>query len=667
MLTINRFFTLLFVIIVLGLYGSFYSYYLKDKQAKAELIIEEFHRVLHELGYQLSTGLESLQYIDNLQSIINRKAAQNHLIEAITITDNNKILLTSDPAIISIPNQHKIHSNNHSIMDRSQMLTHQVHKLSVDFFEQEELIKLNIYIYPKRYDLNEIFSETTTTYVLYFFVPTLIIAIFLYWILKLSLINPLTRLQKFAYYHDLTPAKMKIRELESIRSSMDRTFQRLHEEKQALFQSARTDELSGLPNRYQLNERLTWLIDQANRNQSEFAYLFIDIDDFKKINDTLGHDAGDELLINLSGIMQSELRSYDIIARFGGDEFVVIIDKYNSHVELNHIIERVLNQLTQEQLIRQQITNVSASIGVALFPRDGETPQTLMKNADIAMYEAKKLGKNQIHYFTEALNRKLISQVEIENEIRKALSNEEFQLYYQPKIDLKTGDLKGVEALIRWIHPEKGMVSPVEFIPVAEQTGLILPLGDWVLEKAVREHLRWKAEYDLSVPISVNISAAQFDQKSFFSSIQHLINETGFEAEYLDIEVTESVMMADSGVHLNTLKKLKGLGISISLDDFGTGYSSLAYLKDFPVDYLKIDKSFVDDLERPSGKVFIETIINMAHTLKKTVIAEGVENLEQLDFLKELGCDIYQGYYFSAPVPADKLIELIRQEQQRNP
>ena len=660
MLTLKRFLTGLFLLVITALYGSFIAYYLDEQETKSEIINADFHRMLNDTSYTMMTQLQSLKDINNYKSILNRKVAQNHLISAMIITKGNQILLTTDPSIKQIPTDTFKHTHRQN-MSHKDMLNHDIQELEFEIYDQNKPITLSLMMYSDPEEIKTYFAETSNQYLLSFVVPTLLVALILYWAFKVFLTKPLEKLNQFAYYHDRVPDPLSIKELESIRSSMFQSFQLLAEESKALYRSARTDALSQLPNRFQLNERLNWLINQTERTQNEFAYLFFDIDNFKKINDTLGHDAGDEIVINVSNIMQTELRGYDIIARVGGDEFVIIIDRYQNHIELNSIIERMLTQISQDQVVRNQIMNITASIGVALYPKDGTDGQALMKSADIAMYEAKKLGKNQHHYFTEELNSKIQAEVQLEAELRQALINNEFELYYQPKVSSETEQIIGLECLIRWNHPSKGLVSPFTFIPIAEQSGLIVPLGDWILEQALKAQMSWCKNYGFNLPVSVNVSALQISHQDFFSKLQNLIHTIGFDPKHLDIEVTESVLMENREKHLNTLKKIRGLGITISLDDFGTGYSSLAYLKTFPINILKIDKSFVDDYQSSSGAIFIETIVNMAHNLKIAVVAEGVETKEQLNYLKHINCECYQGYLCSKPLPEKEFIALVQE------
>ncbi|MDX1352868.1 MAG: EAL domain-containing protein [Thiomicrorhabdus sp.] len=659
MFSLKRFFTAMFVIVVVGLYTSFLAYYLDEQETKAKIINSDFHRVLNETSYTISTQLNDLKQINNFKSLLNRKVAQNHLISAMMIVKGNQILLTTDPSHKTLPKTTFKHTSVQNPSHKD-ILSISVQELEFEVYQQSRAVTLSVLLFSNSAEINTYFSETSNQYILTLILPTFIIALLLYWLLRVYFMQPLEQLNKFAYYHDRIPDPLKIRELEAIRSSMLQTFQLLAEESKALYRSARTDALSDLPNRYQLNERLAWLINECKSNKKEFAYLFCDLDNFKNINDTLGHDAGDEIVINVAKIMRSKLRGYDIIARVGGDEFVILIDKYHNHIELNHIIEKVLAAISQDQLVRNQIINVSASIGVAFYPKDGTNAQTLMKNADIAMYEAKKLGKNQHHYFTEELNSKILREVQVEAELKQAIQNKEFELYYQPKVSTKNQKIYGLECLIRWNHPTKGLISPFDFIPIAEQSGLIISIGDWVLEEAMKTQIKWKTDYGICLPISVNVSAMQFNQRNFFSKLQELIYKLDFNPRELDIEVTESVLMENKERHLVTLQKLRGIGISISLDDFGTGYSSLAYLKTFPINIIKIDKSFIDDYQTHSGAIFIETIINMAHNLKMSVVAEGVETAEQLQFLTSLKCECFQGYLCSKPLPNDQFIELVQ-------
>ncbi len=659
MLSIQRFFLGLLAIIMLSLYATFITYYLSEQQTKADLITEDIHLTLSETGYLISTNFESLNTVRSFKSLLNRKVAQNDLISSMMLAQGTTILLSTDPSINTLPSQLDSLATFSNI-SAHQLLQNPTFEITIETFSQNKATPLTLFLNVNEYALANYFSKTRIQYISTLAMPTLFVTLILWVTLHFLLIKPLSKLKKYAYYSKLAPSKFKIRELEAIRSSLVQTFHRLDEEQKALYYSARTDELSGLPNRNQLNERLNWLIEESSRSKSEFAYLFIDLDNFKNINDTLGHDIGDELLTMIAGIMQEVIRDYDIIARVGGDEFVVVLSRYQNHIELNHIIQRIISKLSEIHTVGTYPVRTSASIGVAFYPKDGIDSQSLLKNADIAMYESKKSGKNQIHYFTESLHQTILAEVELENDLRSALQNQEFELYYQPKIDIASGKITGAESLVRWHHPTKGMISPLQFIPIAEQTGLMIELGEWILQQALKQQKQWQDLYQTDLLLSINISAVQFGYAQFFNHFQALCNQFELDLRLIDIEVTESVLMQNTESNLSILKRIRDLGVSISLDDFGTGYSSLAYLKNLPITTLKIDKAFLDDYATQSGRVFIDTIVQLAHNLQINVVAEGVETEAQLGYLKEIGCDIYQGYYCSRPLPAKAFMELVQ-------
>ncbi|MDA3807858.1 MAG: EAL domain-containing protein [Thiomicrorhabdus sp.] len=662
MLSTQRFFLGLLAIIMLSLYATFITYYLSEQQTKADLITEEIHLTLSETGYLISTSFDSLSGIQSFKSLLNRKVAQSNLISSMILAQGTTILLSTDPSIKTLPS--RLDSiTTFSNISAQKLLQSPTFEITIETFSQNKVMPLTLLLKVNDYAFANYFSKTRIQYISTLVIPTLLVTLSLWAILHFLLMKPLVELKKYAYYSKRPPSKFKIKELEAIRSSLVQTFDRLEKEQKALYTSARTDELSGLPNRNHLNERLNWLIEESSRSKSEFAYLFIDLDNFKNINDTLGHDIGDELLMMIAGIMQEVIRDYDIIARVGGDEFVVVLSQYQNHIELNHIIQRIIAKLSEIHTVGTYPVRTSASIGVAFYPKDGIDSRTLLKNSDIAMYEAKKSGKNQIHYFTESLHQTILAEVELENDLRSALQNQEFELYYQPKVDIASGKIIGAESLVRWHHPTKGMISPLQFIPIAEQTGLMIELGEWILHQALQQQKQWQELYQTDLLLSINISAVQFGYVQFFSNFQSLCNQFDLDLKLIDIEVTESVLMQNTESNLGILKKIRALGVSISLDDFGTGYSSLAYLKNLPINTLKIDKAFLDDYATQSGRVFIDTIVQLAHNLHINVVAEGVESESQLAYLKEIGCDIYQGYHCSRPLPAKDFMELVQKHQ----
>lgn len=420
---------------------------------------------------------------------------------------------------------------------------------------------------------------------------------------------------------------------------------------QALAYQATHDMLTGLPNRALFMDRLEQSLASARREGRLVTVAFIDLDQFKLINDTLGHATGDALLMTIARRLRDSLRNADTLARLGGDEFVLTCTHPADREEISRVMQRVLDCISQPWNTLNGEYNIGCSIGVSVFPRDGGTAEELLKNADTAMYKAKEAGRNCFRFFTPELNQRANERLELENGLRRALARGEFQLHYQPRIDLATTRIVGLEALIRWRVPGQGMVSPGRFIPVAEDTGLILPIGEWVLRTACAQAASMRSE--TPVMISVNISPRQFNDDRFATTLETILRETGLDPSRLELEVTESVMMQDVERTAAMLDQINKLGVEIAIDDFGTGYSSLAHLKRFPVDRLKIDQSFVRDLAKnPNDAFIVQAILSLGRALGLRVVAEGVETAEQLAFLRKHHCDEVQGFYFGMPAPA---------------
>ena len=446
------------------------------------------------------------------------------------------------------------------------------------------------------------------------------------------------------------------------------TFQDITERKnteEAIRQLAYYDAVTGLPNRSLFKEHLQMALHQAKRNGTKVAVMFLDLDNFKRINDSLGHKAGDELLEEVSLRLQRCIRSSDIaakegerghsLARLGGDEFTVMLSDIDDVQHVSLIAERILQSMNEPIMLAGNRVVVTSSIGVSIYPEDGNEIDSLLKHADAAMYQVKYKGRNGVFFYDDELRQQSQHRVQLEGELYKALQNDEMTLFYQPKINSTTQKVEGFEALIRWIHPEKGMVSPADFIPVAEESGLIIPMGKWVIKTACKQHQAWRKTGAEPVTMSVNLSCHQFADHQLLESVQQILEETGMEAEQLEFEITESSLMQDADTAMRVLKELKSMGLKLSVDDFGTGYSSMAYLKHFPLDIIKIDRSFVMDIPQNEQDMTITTaIISLAKALGLGVIAEGVETEEQLAFLRGCECDQIQGYLFSPPVPADK-------------
>jgi len=424
---------------------------------------------------------------------------------------------------------------------------------------------------------------------------------------------------------------------------------------------AQYDSLTGLPNRNLFRDRLSLTMARAKRNGQMLALMFLDIDRFKEINDTLGHTIGDEVLQAASGLLRESLRDVDTIARLGGDEFTIILENITHEDQAIVVAEKIQKAFSDPVVIQKQEIFVTASIGIALYPRDAEDIDALLQTADNAMYRAKEEGRNTYEFYAHEINAQAAERLNMQNLLRYALERQELLLHYQPKVKVKSGQIIGAEALIRWNSKELGLVSPSQFIPLAEKTGLIVPLGEWVLKTACTQNKAWQDQGIPPLVMSVNLSPRQLRQKNLMAMITGVLDKIGLAPRFLELEITESMIMHHADKAIAILQQLHQLGIHLSIDDFGTGYSSLAYLKRFPVQKLKIDQSFVRDLTVNADDASIVTaIIAMAKSLGLEVVAEGVETKEELAFLSKLHCDEYQGYYFSKPVPAEEFARLMQ-------
>jgi diguanylate cyclase (GGDEF)-like protein len=427
---------------------------------------------------------------------------------------------------------------------------------------------------------------------------------------------------------------------------------------------AHHDDLTGLPNRSLIRDRLDQAILHAQRRERSVAVAFIDLDGFKLVNDGLGHNAGDELLKVVGKRMQECLRREDTLGRFGGDEFVVILaDQSDNPLTLAPVLEKIRQAVHEPILLDGQEVQVSCSMGVVMYPRDGGDPNTLMMNADAAMYRAKEMGKNVFQFYTREMNASVEQKLILLEGLRAALDEGQFHLLYQPKVDLRTGLIIGVESLIRWQHPEQGIISPLRFISLAEESGLIVAIGEWVLLTACRQNKLWQDAGLAPITISVNVSPRQFEEKRLVERVALALEQSGLAASSLELEVTESLIMRDLAQSVEKMRELEAMGISLSIDDFGTGYSSLSALKSFPIKRLKIDKSFVSELaDNPDDQAIAMAVISLGHKLNLRVIAEGVETEQQCNFLRDNECDEMQGYLFSAPVPATRIHSLLEEQ-----
>jgi diguanylate cyclase (GGDEF)-like protein/PAS domain S-box-containing protein len=424
--------------------------------------------------------------------------------------------------------------------------------------------------------------------------------------------------------------------------------------------SAQHDFLTGMPNRMLLNDRVNQAIAWAQRNSKKVAVLFLDLDGFKHINDSLGHPTGDKLLQSIAKRLVDCVRGSDTVSRQGGDEFVVLLTEVSQSEDAAVTARRMLQTVAEAHSVDQHDLHVTTSIGVSVFPDDGMDAETLIKNADTAMYQAKENGRQSYQFFKPAMNVRAVERQSIEESLRRALEREEFLVHYQPKVNLRTGDISGAEALIRWNHPTRGMVPPGDFIPIAEDCGLILPIGNWILREACKQARTWM---DAGLPLTtmaVNISAMEFRDDDFLNGVFKILEETGLDPRSLELELTESVLMKRAESTQSILKTLRASGVQLAVDDFGTGYSSLSYLRKFPIDALKIDQSFIRQITTaPDETTIVTAVISMGRSLKLRVIAEGVESQEELAFLQAHQCDEAQGYYFSRPVLPEQFAKLL--------
>ncbi|MBS4052819.1 MAG: EAL domain-containing protein [Methylomonas sp.] len=461
-----------------------------------------------------------------------------------------------------------------------------------------------------------------------------------------------------SFAHSLSLVLDNAREIEEVKQA-----------RQSLDYMAHFDHLTGLPNRTLLKDRVDQAIYHAHRNQCMIGVLFLDLDNFKVVNDTIGHTCGDALLKSVSQRISDCLREGDTAVRLGGDEFIVLLPDLSDTQDAAKVADKILELLKSPFLIERHEVYASASIGISIYPHNAKNMEGLLSTADGAMYYAKKLGKNNYQFFTPEMNNSAQKYLKLEKHLRRALEQDEFVLHYQPQVDVKTGMIIGMEALIRWMSPELGMVSPADFIPLAEDTGLIVPIGAWVLKMACSQARFWQ-QNGFPVRVAVNLSSRQFHQVQnqqqsrhpLLNAVLNALDEADLPPELLELEITEGILMQQLDATMDILNTLKNIGVRLSIDDFGTGYSSLSYLKRFPIDILKIDKSFVNDITTdPSDKAIVAAITAMAQQLKLEVVAEGVETLAQLEFLRELQCNFVQGYYFSKPVSSDKVMSVHQQ------
>ena len=654
----------LFTIIVLTLLFTsggfiFYKFFEESKDTTASLLEENIQVNLLNIKYFLDKNLKK-NNINQLTAYLDNIVHSNTVIDDIHIINNDKKLLYSTDR-----DSHTFHKGIRCIpisqIINSDIFNQECYSFSVKLFDRLTPYYYTTNVYLDKKYLSSLLHDKVKKYATLFVGSFFLLLILLWFVINKLLVQPLEELRQFAYYSTKVPRQFFIQELESIRYSLDLTLKRLKKEQQELFKISTKDPLSGLYNRLSLIEKINWLISKSKRSDARFALLFLDLDNFKNINDSRGHEFGDKVLQHVAQVLLHSVRNNDIVSRLGGDEFVIVLPDIQDNDAILEVIYRIRDALNTPVVFDNYKYNITCSIGITIHPKDGKSVTELLKNADIAMYKSKALGKNNFHFFTESLNEEIQEKIQIQRLMVSGLDEGYFQLFYQPKVDINSNKIVGCEALIRLIDPVHGLIPPDKFIYIAEENNFIIPLGEWIIEEGAKQLKKWENTPLKDLRLSINVSGVQFKDPNLINTLENAINT--IDRSKLEIELTESVLMSDFDEKLDTIHKFKELGLRLSLDDFGTGYSSLSYLKKIPFDTLKIDKSFIDDLESTKDQSFINMIVTIADELKLDVVAEGVENKEQLEYLKKMKCEQYQGYYCSKPLPVKEFEALFLQRE----
>ena len=634
----------------------FVNFYHTSKSNISSLVKESIQTKVLTLRHFLERNM----HIDNANSITayldNAVVTSKFISDIHIVTDDHRVIYATDRD--NVEKHPNIRCMSIVNIARADVFSQGCYSFPLRLFKGLKPYYYQVYVYIDTEYLDSLLNKQIRRYLIYFLVFGVLFALIAWFVFRLIVVKPLEKLRQYAYYSTKPPGTFLISEIESIRYSLMMTFKRLKKEQEELYKLSTQDSLSGLYNRLSLMEKGNWLISQSRREKKRFALVFIDLDDFKNINDTRGHEFGDLVLQEVAEILRRSIRQNDIAARFGGDEFVLILTDIEEDITIVNVLERIQKQFDKPIELEGGAYHITASMGVAIYPKDGEDLSTLLKNADIAMYHSKEEGKNAYRFFTNSLNELIEERVRISKLMREGFKKDAFELYYQPKVEIETNRIVGCEALIR-LHDEDGkIIPPDKFIPVAESNGFIIPLGKWIIKEAVEQIRRWEQGELGALKVSINISGMQFHDAQLCSVLEENIAKV--DPKKLDIELTESVLINQSEERIKLIERIKKCGVSFSMDDFGTGYSSLSYLKKIPFDTIKIDKSFIDDLEQPKEREFVRLIIDIAKNLNLEVVAEGVEMHEQLEILKGMGCDIYQGYLCSKPLPAKEFEALFK-------
>ncbi len=655
-LSIKLFLLFSIALLLSGVTLVFYSFY-KSSQANIESLIKSnIQTNTLYIKHYLDTNLRD-NSINELTSHLDTITQSNQLIETLYIFDTKQEPIYSSSR--SALNEKRRNCLEIFKISESDLLKQSCYSFKIKQFKGLEPYFFETKIYLSQPYLDSLFAKESRTLLVQYLIILAFTLLFSWTVFSKLIQKPLEKLRQFAYYETRAPKNFFIREIESIRHSLEMTFKRLHQEQKELYNLSTKDQLSGLYNKRSLIEKLEWLCVQKGDKEEKFALIMLDVDNFKTINDSLGHNIGDKVLQEVAEAILSSVSRHDIVSRIGGDEFAIILTQSALDVNIIERLKKIQKNIENPTILQSIKYYIHASMGVALFPKDGTDPHSLIKNADIAMYKSKESGKNGYSFFNDSFNSDIQKKIAAQNLLMEAYENGYFKLYYQPKVNILTKKVDSCEALIRLEHPTKGLISPNEFIPAAEENGFITTLGSWVIDESVKTLKAWSNSALREIKISINISAKQFLDPQLVTKLTQSTQD--IERSKLDLELTESVFVDNYDKEHQTIHRLKSLGFTLSLDDFGTGYSSLSYLKNIPFDTIKIDKTFIDDIINPQGEAFVLMIINIAKTLELKVVAEGVESKEQEQILKKLGCDYYQGYLCSKPIEASLFKALIEQ------
>ena len=597
------------------------------------------------------------KHIGDIVSQLDSRIVSSKILESIEIVDEkNKTVYSSLEYTHGKSNKDKPCVPLTNIM-QSQLSTTPCYSMNIKRYEGFHLHRYKVILGINQKYVREMQNREAIQIFWVALIFTIGLFFMAYYILKHYVIEPLESLRTYAYYSEYSPTKFIIKEFESIRYSLEMTFKRLKTEQENLYNLSTRDPLTQLYNRNDLRSQIERIIASAKRSNKKFAIVFLDLDNFKNINDSAGHHFGDIVLKKIATSLRSAIRENDVPARIGGDEFLIVLPDIEDEQSVVEVLGRIQHHISTPLQIKNERYKITVSMGAAIYPKDGKDFNTLLKSADIAMYNAKALGKNNYQFFTDRLNKQVQEKIRMQNLLSSALENEYFELFYQPKVDISTNKIVACEALIRLVHPQEGIIAPDRFIPVAEENGTIIAIGEWIIKEACQQIAQWQNTPLKGIKLSINVSGAQLEEKNFFKILKE--HTHCIESSKLDIELTESVLIKDFDTKIELLHQIKYLGVTLSLDDFGTGYSSLSYLRDIPFDTLKIDKSFIDTMQE--NKAFINMIIGISQDLKLEVVAEGVETQQQLEYLKAMQCEMYQGYLCSKPLPAHQFAERFKE------